>query len=105
MAYNQTVAIPAANSREHLSAIADIERDGFERTSEDSDGNRHVYRILDEVAIAVELQRFSHISIEVNSTSLSFQPAPVENQDRMLSLEWSISGRKWVFDCILDGNI
>lgn len=93
-----------ASPSENLLALADV--DNFELTSEDSYGNRHTYRILDDATIAVELERLSHLKVVGASTSMTFQPlAASENQDRTLTLEWAISGREWVFDCILDGNI
>ncbi|KAJ7502748.1 phosphatase 2C-like domain-containing protein [Mycena galericulata] len=95
------VSLPAADSSEHLLALAEVSHFGKTNIG-------HTFRILSEPFLTAELNRVACPRSNHKVDSLSFQPCSphvYQNQDRFVVEEWNFPGGTWQFNSIFDGHV
>ena len=96
---------PATTTETHL-ALEEVK--DFATTDMGRGGpHKWTYRMLEEPQLTQELARVSGATSKGRADVVSFQPCPsfdARSQDRAIVEEWNISGRRWTFTVVLDGE-
>lgn len=101
----RVLSLPAANSTEHLQALAEVDEFATTHMGHTDEGP-WTYRRLQEPRLTAELIRLANARSRPYVDSVTFQPCmSSHSQDRYAVEEWDLPGGRWLFNAVFDGAV